>query len=187
MRPERPPDFPPIRIGYGYDIHRLEPMPPHGSGRSFRLGGLEIEHTAGPVGKTDADTLLHAITDALLGALGMPNMGMLFEENDARRHSFDSQVFLQEACRRVRDAGWELGNLDATVILERPKIANHRDAVRDNVARVLGVSPDRVNIKAKTHEGVDSIGQGLSIEAHVSALLYRRDFAFSRAGQNEMQ
>lgn len=162
-------------------------MPPQGSGHSFRLGGIEIEHTTGPVGKTDADTLLHAITDALLGAMGMPNMGMLFEENDARRQSVDSQVFLQEACRRVRDAGWEIGNLDATVILERPKIANHRNAVRDNVARVLGVSPERVNIKAKTHEGVDSIGQGLSIEAHVSALLYRHEFAFGRAGQQELQ
>jgi 2-C-methyl-D-erythritol 2,4-cyclodiphosphate synthase len=146
------------------------------------LGGVEIGHTTGPVGKTDADTLLHAITDALLGAMGMPNMGMLFEENDSRRHSIDSQVFLQEACRRVREAGWELGNLDATVILEQPKIASHKDAVRVNVSRVLGVSPDRVNIKAKTHEGVDSIGQGLSVEAHVSVLLYRRDFAFGHAG-----
>jgi len=182
MRPERPADFPPIRIGYGYDIHRLEPVAPHGSGRSFRLGGIEIRHTTGPVGKTDADTLLHAITDALLGAMGMPNMGMLFEENDTRRHSLDSEVFLREACRRVRDAGWELGNLDATVILERPKLASYRDTVRANVARVLGVSPDRVNIKAKTHEGVDSIGQGLSVEAHVSALLYQRDFASGHAG-----
>ena len=112
MRPERPPNFPPIRIGYGYDIHRLEPVPPHGSGRPFRLGGIEIEHTAGPVGKTDADTLLHAITDALLGAVGMPNMGMLFEENDARRHSlFDT---LQEATAGCAMQG--KSNLDATVI-----------------------------------------------------------------------
>jgi 2-C-methyl-D-erythritol 2,4-cyclodiphosphate synthase len=182
MRPDDFPDIPPIRIGHGYDIHRLEPMPPHGAGRSFRLGGIEIEHITGPVGKTDADTLLHAITDALLGAMGMPTMGMLFGETDPRRHSLDSQVFLIEACRRVRDAGWELGNLDATVILERPKITNYRDAVRVNVARILGVSPDRVSVKAKTHEGVDSIGEGLSVEAHVSALLYQRDCRFGSSG-----
>lgn len=179
MSVEIPLNCPPFRIGYGYDIHRLEAMPPHGSGRSFRLGGIEISHTTGPVGKTDADTLLHAITDALLGAMGMPNMGMLFEENDSRRHSFDSQVFLREACHRVRDAGWEIGNLDATVILEQPKIASHKDAVRANIALVLGVSIDRVSIKAKTHEGVDSLGKGLAVEAHVSVLLYLRNFAFS--------
>jgi len=182
MTPESPADFPPIRIGYGYDIHRLEPMPPHGSGRALRLGGIEIPHTAGPVGKTDADTLLHAITDALLGAMAMPNMGMLFGENDTRRHSLDSQLFLTEACRRVRDAGWGFGNLDATVILERPKLASYTDRMRANVARALGVSADRVNIKAKTHEAVDSIGQGLSVEAHVSVLFYRHDVASGHAG-----
>ena len=181
MTPEKPANFPPMRIGHGYDIHRLEPMPPHGCGRPFRLGGIEIEHITGPVGKTDADTLLHAITDALLGAMGMPSMGTLFEESDARRRSLDSSVFLDEACRRVRAAGWELGNLDATVILERPKFAGHKEAVRANVARILGVPLDRVNIKAKTHEELDSIGKGLAVEAHVCVLLYQFDVALGHA------
>jgi len=166
--PTRP--IPPIRIGWGYDIHRLEPTPPRGSGRPFLLGGVEIEHDRGPIGQTDADTLLHAITDALLGAMGMPNMGTLFQKED--HHAQDSRIYLDEACRRMRDAGWEIGNLDATIILERPRIAAHKGEICRSVAKCLRVPQGRVNVKSKTHEGLDAIGKGRGVEVQVCVLLH---------------
>lgn len=163
-----------FRIGHGYDLHRLEPQPPHGDGRPLRIGGIEFAHDRGPVGHSDADALLHAVTDALLGALALPDIGQLFPDDDPRNESADSRIFVEEAIRKVRDLGWRVGNLDATVILERPRIGSRKDEIRANIAELLGVSLDRVNVKGKSHERVDAVGEGRAIEVHVCVLLERQ-------------
>ena len=159
------------RIGHGYDLHRLEPHPPEGAGQPFILGGVSIDHERGPVGHSDGDALLHAVTDALLGALGEPDIGQLFSDQDPRWENADSTQFLAEAIRRVHAAGFGIGNLDCTIVCERPKLSPHKDAMRANVAQLLEVEPDLVNIKGKTHERVDAIGEGRAIEVHVVVLL----------------
>jgi 2-C-methyl-D-erythritol 2,4-cyclodiphosphate synthase len=113
-----------FRIGHGYDLHRLEPCAPAGAGRPFVLGGVAIAHDRGPVGHSDGDALLHAATDAILGALGMPDIGQLFPDTDAAWLGQDSALFVREAAKRMRAAGWEIGNMDMTVICERPKIGH---------------------------------------------------------------
>ncbi len=160
-----------LRIGHGYDLHRLEVRRPAGKGRVFVLGGVEIEHDRGPVAHSDGDALLHAITDALLGAIGEPDIGQLFPDHNPQHESQDSRVFLEEAIKRVRDRGYQLINLDATIICEKPKLSAYKELMRTNVAAGLGVEIEQVNIKAKTHEGVDAIGQGEAIEVHSVALL----------------
>ncbi len=162
-----------LRIGHGYDLHRLEVRKPAGKGRAFVLGGVEIEHDRGPVAHSDGDALLHAITDALLGAIGEPDIGQLFPDDDPRHESQDSRVFLEEAITRVRDRGYRLINLDATVICERPKLSGYKELMKANVAAGLGGDGEQVNIKAKTHEGVDAIGRGEAIEVHCVVLLGR--------------
>ena len=159
------------RIGHGYDLHRLEPPPPAGAGRPFILGGVLLDHPVGPVAHSDGDALLHAVTDALLGALGGPDIGQLFPDTDPRHAAADSRVFLAEAVRRVAAAGLALANLDATVILERPRIGPHKDAMRRAIAGCLGVPIDRVNVKGKTHERVDAVGEGRAVEVHCVVLL----------------
>jgi 2-C-methyl-D-erythritol 2,4-cyclodiphosphate synthase len=166
-------DDPPLRIGHGYDLHRLEPRPPQGRGRPFVLGGITLESATGPISHSDGDALYHAVTDALLGALAMPDIGQLFPDDDPRHESADSEVFLREAARRVVAAGWSVANIDATVILERPKLSPHKQAMRENIARVVGLPVSRVNIKGKTHEGVDAAGEGRAVEVHVASLLVR--------------
>ncbi len=163
----------PFRIGHGYDLHRLEPVAPAGEGRPFVLGGLAFDHDRGPVGHSDGDALLHAITDALLGALGLEDIGQLFPDTDPAWDGTDSRVFLAAALDRVRHAGYVLGNLDATVILERPKIGPRKAELRRTLATLLGVPMERVNLKGKTHERVDAVGEGRAIEVHVVALLHR--------------
>lgn len=162
-----------LRIGHGYDLHRLEPVSPSGAGRPFVLGGVRVEHDRGPVGHSDGDALYHAVTDALLGALGLPDIGELFPDDDPRHDGQDSAVFLEEAVRRVREAGYRVGNVDCTVILERPKVKPIKERVRANIASLLGVGVERVNVKGKTHERVDAVGEGRAIEVHVVALLVR--------------
>jgi len=162
-----------LRVGHGYDLHRLEPRPPEGRGRPLIVGGIALDHDRGPISHSDGDALLHAVTDALLGALGLPDIGSLFPNDDPRNESADSAVFVAEAVRRVRHAGYAPINLDATIILERPKIGPHRDAIRANLARLLGIGVDRVNAKGKTHERVDAIGEGRAIETHAVVLLAR--------------
>ena len=165
----------PFRIGHGYDLHRLEPIAPDGPGRRFVLGGLAFEHDRGPVGHSDGDALLHAITDALLGALGEEDIGQLFPDTDPAHDGADSAIFLDAARRRVDEAGFEIGNLDATVILERPKIGPRKQELRLHLANLLGVDSDRVNLKGKTHEKVDAVGEGRAIEVHAVVLLLRRE------------
>ena len=159
------------RIGHGYDLHRLEPVAPEGAGRPFVLGGLRIDHDRGPVGHSDGDALLHAVTDAILGALAEPDIGQLFSDQDPRWDGADSTIFLAEAVRRMHAQGLRIGNVDATVICERPKIGPVKDAMRARLAELLGADLGTINIKGKTHEKVDAVGEGRAIEVHVVALL----------------
>ncbi len=167
--------MPPCRIGHGYDLHRLEPGAPEGAGRPFVLGGILFDHPTGPIGHSDGDAVLHAVTDALLGALGEPDIGQLFPDDDPQLEGAQSDAFLSEAVRRVEDRGFALGNIDITVICERPKIGPRKDEMCARIAAILGCERDQVNLKGKTHEGVDAIGEGKAVEVHVVALLVSGD------------
>ncbi len=157
-----------FRIGEGWDVHALVP------GRKLILGGVQIPHTAGLLGHSDADLLLHAITDALLGAAGLGDIGRHFPDTDAQFKGADSSVLLAEAMRRVRAAGYELANVDSTVIAQAPKLAPHMAAMNASVAKALGVQPDQVNVKAKTAEKLGPVGMGQSMEARAVVLLEKR-------------
>lgn len=165
---------PSLRIGHGYDLHRLEPVAPAGAGRPFVLGGVRFDHDRGPVGHSDGDALLHAVTDAILGALGLPDIGQLFPDTDPRHEGQDSAEFLAEAARRMRAAGWEVANIDMTVVCERPKIGPRKQEMLERISHILGVPAANLNMKGKTHEKVDAVGEGRAIETHVVALLVRR-------------
>ncbi len=160
-----------VRVGHGYDLHRLEPA--DSGGRLMVLGGVRLAHDRGPVGHSDGDALLHAVTDAILGALGLPDIGELFPDTDPAWAGADSGVFLREAVRRMTEAGWSIVNLDATVILERPKLMPVKGAIRARLAELLGVDVPRVNVKGKTHEKVDAVGEGRAVEVHAVVLLAR--------------
>ncbi len=157
-----------FRIGEGWDVHALVP------GRKLILGGVEIPHTTGLLGHSDADVLLHAITDAVLGAAGLGDIGRHFPDTDAQFKGADSSVLLQEAMRRVRDKGWELVNVDCTIVAQAPKLAPHMQAINTSVAKALGAQPDQVNVKAKTAEKLGPVGMGQSMEARAVALLKQR-------------
>lgn len=154
-----------IRIGEGWDVHALVP------GRQLILGGIKIPHTTGLLGHSDADVLLHAITDAVLGAAGLGDIGRHFPDTDAQFKGADSSVLLQEAMRRVRAQGWELVNVDSTIVAQAPKLAPQMAAINAGVAKALGVQADQVNVKAKTAEKLGPVGMGQSIEARAVALL----------------
>lgn len=154
-----------IRIGEGWDVHALVP------GRQLILGGVKIPHTMGLLGHSDADVLLHAITDAVLGAAGLGDIGRHFPDTYAQFKGADSSVLLQEAMRRVRAQGWELVNVDSTIVAQAPKLAPHMAAINAGMAKALGVSLDQVNVKAKTAEKLGPVGMGQSIEARAVALL----------------
>jgi len=156
-----------IRVGEGWDVHALVP------GRKLILGGVEIAHSAGLLGHSDADVLLHAITDAVLGAAGLGDIGRHFPDTDAQFKGANSSVLLQEAMRRVRAQGWELVNVDSTIVAQAPKLAPHLAAINAGVAQALGVALDQVNVKAKTAEKLGPVGMGQSIEARAVALLHK--------------
>ena len=158
----------PFRVGEGWDTHILVP------GRRLMLGGMEVPHTMGLMGHSDADALLHAITDALFGAAGLGDIGRHFPDTDPHFKGADSAVLLAEAMKRVRAAGYELGNLDATVIAQAPKLAPHIPAMCERIAAVLGVAVNQVNVKAKTAEKLGPVGQGLAMEARAVVLLLAR-------------
>jgi len=162
-----------LRIGHGYDLHRLEHLAPDGPGRPLIVGGVPLEHDRGPLARSDGDALYHAVTDALLGAIAHPDIGQLFPDSDKNQDGRDSGEYVIEARRLVEQAGYRAVSLDATVILERPKIGPHKGTMRANIARLLGMDLDRVNVKGKTHEAVDAVGQGLALEAHCVVLLSR--------------
>lgn len=154
-----------IRIGEGWDIHALV------EGRKLVLGGVHIPHTKGLLGHSDADALLHAITDALLGAAALGDIGTHFPDTDVRFKGADSAILLAEAARRVRDKGYAIGNVDSTVIAQAPKLAPHIAAMRERIAEVLGIDVEQVNVKAKTAEKMGPVGEGLAMEARAVVLL----------------
>ena len=162
--PGMPPAMP--RIGEGWDIHALV------AGRPLIIGGVHIPYHLGLLGHSDADVLLHAITDALLGAAGLGDIGTHFPDTDANFKGADSRLLLAEAARRVRAAGFEIGNVDSTVIAQAPRLAPHIADMRACIAQVLGVQPGQVNIKAKTAEKLGPVGQGLAMEARAMVLVW---------------
>ncbi len=157
---------PPFRIGEGWDTHALVP------GRKLILGGVEISHTLGLLGHSDADVLLHAIIDALVGAAGLGDIGRHFPDTDTRFKGADSMLLLRETGRLLAAQGWRIGNIDSTLVAQSPKLAPHIPAMRVRIAEALGLDAAQVNVKAKTAEKLGPVGQGLSLEARAVALLY---------------
>lgn len=154
-----------MRIGLGEDTHRLT------AGGPLRLGGIDIPHDQQAVGHSDADVLLHAVTDALLGAAGEQDIGQLFPNTDEANRDRDSAEMLQLAYAQVQDAGYQLINLDCVVAAQLPKLSPHKQQIRERISEILSVSPDQINVKAKTGEGVGPVGEQLAIEARCVALL----------------
>ena len=155
----------PFRIGEGWDTHVLV------AGRPLILGGVQVPHDKGLLGHSDADALLHAITDALLGGAGLGDIGRHFPDTDARFKGTDSAVLLAEAAARVRSAGWQVANIDSTIVAQAPKLAPHIPAMQARIAQVLGLAPTQVNVKAKTAEKMGPVGEGKSMEARAVVLL----------------
>jgi len=156
-----------IRVGEGWDIHALV------EGRKLILGGVEIPHSKGLLGHSDADALLHAITDALLGAAALGDIGTLFPDTEARFKGADSAVLLAEAARQVRDKGYAISNVDCTVVAQAPKLAAYKPVMAARIAQVLSIEPGQVNVKAKTAEKMGPVGEGLAMEARAVALLIK--------------
>lgn len=159
--------LPALRVGEGWDTHALV------LDRPLILGGVTIPHTHGLLGHSDADALLHAITDALLGAAALGDIGSHFPDSDARFKGADSEVLLTEAARRVRDKGYAIANVDSTVVAQAPRLAAHIPAMRERIAGALGLQLNQVNVKAKTAERLGPVGQGLAMEARAVVLLHR--------------
>jgi 2-C-methyl-D-erythritol 2,4-cyclodiphosphate synthase len=156
-----------FRIGEGWDVHQLVP------GRKLVLGGVEVPHITGLLGHSDADVLLHAITDALLGAAGLGDIGRHFPDTDPQFRGADSTVLLAEAAQRVRAAGWQIGNVDSTVVAQAPKLAPHIPAMCERIAAALAVDIGQVNVKAKTAEKLGPVGEGRAMEARAIVLIHR--------------
>ncbi len=156
-----------IRIGQGYDVHALVP------GRPLIIGGVTVPYERGLLGHSDADVLLHAITDALFGAAALGDIGRHFPDTDERFYGSNSRVLLRECVARVKQAGFAIGNLDSTVIAQAPKLAPHIEAMRANIAEDLQLPIERVNVKAKTNEKLGYLGRGEGIEAQAAVLLTR--------------
>jgi 2-C-methyl-D-erythritol 2,4-cyclodiphosphate synthase len=159
--------LPPFRIGQGYDCHVLV------QGRPLILGGVTIPHKTGLLGHSDADALLHAITDALFGAAGLGDIGRHFPDTDPQFAGADSRVLLREAARRVRETGYAIGNVDATIIAQQPKMAPHIAHMVANIASDLDIAPQCVNVKAKTNEKLGFLGREEGIATEAVALIYR--------------
>ncbi len=157
-----------IRIGHGYDVHRLC------EGRKLILGGVDIPHEKGLLGHSDADVLAHAIADALLGAAAMGDIGKLFPDSDPAYKDADSLKLLKLVVVKLNCAGYKIGNVDATVIAQSPKLSPHINQMRINLSRVLDVSIDAVNVKATTEEGLGFSGEGLGIAAHAVCILEKQ-------------
>ena len=158
-----------FRVGIGYDSHRLV------AGRPLILAGVRVPFDKGLQGHSDADVLFHAITDAICGAAGLPDIGQLFPDTDAAYKDADSGVLLGAAIARAREKGWQVVNIDAVLIAQSPKISPFVAQMKENVARILGIELDRVNLRGKTGEGLDDVGAGLGMHAHAVALLERRE------------
>ena len=157
-----------MRIGHGYDVHRLV------EGRKLILGGVEVPHTLGLLGHSDADVLTHAVMDALLGACALGDIGHLFPDSDPAYKGADSLVLLDHVMALLGKAGWQVGNVDATILAQKPKLAPHIPQMRDNLARHMGVAPEQVNVKATTEEKLGFTGAEQGIAAHAVCLLEQR-------------
>ena len=155
------------RVGIGYDLHRLI------KGRRFLLGGVEIPFSKGEDGHSDGDVLAHAVCDALLGASGLGDIGELFPPDDPAWKNADSMAILRNVFMRVKQAGWQLVNLDCVIVCEKPKVLPYRDVIRNSLAEVLEASPDKVFLKGKTAEGLGSVGKGKAVEVMSVCLLER--------------
>ena len=154
-----------MRIGHGYDVHRLE------QGRRFIIGGVDIPHRTGLAGHSDADVLTHAVMDALLGALALGDIGRHFPDTDPRYAGADSLALLRQVAALLRERGWQLGNLDATVLAQAPRLAPHIPQMRENLAAAIGCETDRISVKATTEEGLGFTGTEQGIAAHCVCLL----------------
>lgn len=154
-----------IRVGYGVDVHRLE------EGYRLFIGGVELESDLGAVGHSDADVLLHAICDALLGAANLRDIGFHFSDTDPQHKGIDSKILLREVYKKIKEKGYSVGNIDSTVILEKPKVNPHIPSMQTTIAEILEMDVDAVSIKATTHEKVDSFGERRAIKAYAACLL----------------
>ena len=159
--------IPQFRIGQGYDIHALV------SDRKLILGGVHIPYEKGLLGHSDADVLLHALTDALLGAAGLNDIGQMFPDNDPQFKDMDSRILLRAALQKVQAVGFQVGNVDATIICQKPKLAGYLPEMVRNIASDLAVTPSHINLKAKTNESLGHLGRGEGIAVHAVALLYK--------------
>ena len=154
-----------FRIGHGYDVHKLV------EGRKIILGGIDISHTTGLLGHSDADVLAHAVMDAMLGALALGDIGHLFPDNDDRFKGADSMKLMEEVVRVCRENGYTIGNIDATIIAQAPKLAPHISAMRENIAKVCGCDVSQISVKATTEEHLGFTGEKLGMSAHAVALM----------------
>jgi len=154
-----------IRIGFGYDVHRLE------KGRKFILGGVEIDHKTGPAGHSDADVLIHAICDALLGAAGLRDIGIHFPNTDPKFKNADSGLLLKQVCEILKEKNYAIGNIDCTVLLEAPKISEHIPLMQKRLGAIMNLSVENISIKATTNEGMGFIGKSKGIAAYAVALI----------------
>lgn len=160
-----------FRIGHGYDVHRLV------EDRKLWICGVEVEHTLGLLGHSDADVALHALCDAILGALALGDIGLHFPDSDPHYKGIDSRKLLAEVCRMMTEAGYRLGNCDITICAQRPKLRPYIDRMREEVARIIGVEKSQVSVKATTEEGLGFTGTEQGISATAVVLLYRNDSA----------
>lgn len=156
-----------LRIGYGIDVHRLE------KGYDLFIGGVQLDSELGAVGHSDADVLLHAICDALLGAANLRDIGYHFSDTDPKYKGIDSKILLSEVMKLIKEKSYQVVNIDCTVVLEKPKVNPHIEKMQEIIAALLEVDVDRVSIKATTHEKVDSFGNQQAIKAYASCLLTR--------------
>ena len=156
-----------FRIGHGYDVHRLVPE------RALILGGVTIPFEKGLLGHSDADVLLHAICDALLGAMGLGDIGKHFPDNDPAFKDIDSRILLLRTAELIREKGWQIGNIDATVVAQAPRLSPYIEKMKENIATVLDLPQNTINVKATTEEQLGFTGEGLGIAAHAVCLLFR--------------
>lgn len=156
-----------FRIGHGYDVHRLV------ADRALILGGVTVPHEKGLLGHSDADVLLHAICDALLGALALGDIGKHFPDSDTQYENIDSRILLSRSAELIREKGWQIGNVDATVVAQAPRLSPYIEEMRKNIADTLKLPLDAVSVKATTEEHLGFTGEGLGIAAHAVCLLFR--------------
>lgn len=158
---------PALRIGHGFDIHRLK------EGTPLVIAGVTLPYHLGADAHSDGDAVYHSVVDAILGALTLPDIGQLFPDNDPDWKGADSSIFMKEAYKKMRERGYRIGNVDVTLILQKPKVMDYKPAMKENIVNLLHTTPGRVNVKARTHEKVDSVGEGKSYSCHVVCVLER--------------